>query len=241
MLIFNFHHVEAKFRHSDRKNISMTPEGLRQFIRTLRLTGMNIISLKEALYTSDPTLNSSRCVVITFDDGYVNNFEQALPVLEQERCHATVFVLPGRFSGTNEWDQGHLPEEERDQLMSLEQMKQLAASPYITLGSHGMLHRHFPELTDDELRYELLESHRILSEEFPDAFIPVLAYPWGDHDDRVVKLMEETPYRYAVTVEPRPWETGEQRFRVPRYSAYDRDGNPAVLLAKLLRHNVLFA
>lgn len=241
MLIFNFHHVESKFRHNDRKIISMTPDGLRQFIRTIRLTGMNVLSLKEALNTSDPTLNSSRCVVITFDDGYLNNLEEALPVLEEERCPATVFVLPGRFGGTNEWDQAHLPEADRDQLMSLAQMKQLAASPYITLGSHGMLHRRFTELSEEGLRYEMLESHRILSEEFPEDYLPVLAYPWGDHDDRVVAVMEQTPYRYAVTVEPRPWESGDHRYRVPRYSAYDRDGNPAILLAKLLRHNLLFA
>jgi peptidoglycan/xylan/chitin deacetylase (PgdA/CDA1 family) len=241
MLIFNFHHVEAKFRHPERKNISITPEGLRQFIRTIRLAGMNIVSLKSALETVDPTRNSKRCVVITFDDGYLNNLEEALPVLEEERCPATVFVLPGRFGGTNEWDQAQLYEAERDQLLSLEQMKQLAASPYITLGSHGMLHRRFPELSEDGLRYEMLESHRILSEEFPDDYLPVLAYPWGDHDDRVVAMMTDTPYRYAFTVETRPWESTDHRFRVPRYSAFDRDGNPVILLAKLLRHKLLFA
>jgi len=241
MLIFNFHHVETNFRHPERKIISITPEGLRQFIRTIRLTGMNIISLREALATVDPVRNSQRCVILTFDDGYVNNYEEALPILEQERCPATVFVLPGRFSGTNEWDQGHLPPAERDQLMSLEQMKAFAASPYITLGSHGMMHRHFPELTDTELMTELLDSHHILSREFPDAYLPVLAYPWGDHDDRVVQLVEQTPYQYAVTVEPRPWQANDHHLRVPRYSAYDRDGNPAILLAKLFRHNLLFA
>lgn len=241
MLIFNFHHVESRFRHASRKNISITPIGLSRFIRTLRLVGLNIISMSEALQTSNPTLNSDRCVVLTFDDGYVNNLEQALPVLEKERCPATVFVLPGRFSGTNVWDQGDLPEDERDQLMSFEQMKTLAASPYITLGSHGMLHRRFPELSDAELHYELLESHRILSEQFPEAYLPVMAYPWGDYDERIVDMMAETPYLYGLTVETRPWQASDHRFKVPRYSAYDRDANPAVLLAKLFRHNLLFA
>jgi peptidoglycan/xylan/chitin deacetylase (PgdA/CDA1 family) len=241
MLIFNFHHVEAHFRHASRKMISITPQGLSRFIRTLRLAGMNIISLREAMETTDPTLNSNRCVVLTFDDGYVNNLEQALPVLEKERCPATIFVLPGRFSGTNVWDQSEFPEAERDQLMSLEQMQTLAASPYITLGSHGMLHSHFPELTDEELRDELLESHRILSENFPDDYLPVMAYPWGDYDQRVVDMMAQTPYQYGLTVEPRAWQRGDHRFKVPRYSAYDRDANPAILLAKLLRHKLLFA
>ena len=241
MLIFNFHHVEAHFRHPSRQIISITPKGLSRFIRTIRLLGFNIISLREALSTSSPTANSDRCVVLTFDDGYVNNLEEALPVLEQERCPATVFVLPGRFSGTNVWDQGDLPEPERDQLMSIEQMQTLTDSPYITLGSHGMLHRHFPALNDEELRFELHESHRILSDMFPNAYLPVMAYPWGDYDKRVVDMMAETPYAYGMTVETRPWKASDHRFTVPRFSAFDRDGNPAILLAKLLRHKLLFA
>jgi peptidoglycan/xylan/chitin deacetylase (PgdA/CDA1 family) len=96
-------------------------------------------------------------------------------------------------------------------------------------------------LTDAELRYELHESHRILSEQFGDNYLPVMAYPWGDYDQRVVDMMAETPYRYGMTVEPKPWETGDPQFEVPRYSAYDRDANPAVLLAKLWKHKLLFA
>jgi peptidoglycan/xylan/chitin deacetylase (PgdA/CDA1 family) len=240
VLIFNFHHIEKTFRHPSRKMISMTPEGLRQFIRTLRLAGRKIVSLRDVLQDFSPArLNDNRYVVLTFDDGYVNNLEQALPILEQERCPATIFVLPGRFSGTNEWDQSHLPEAERDQLLSREQMHRLCQSPYITLGSHGLTHVRFPTLSDEDLRIELQESHRILSETFPQSYLPVLAYPWGDYDERVVSMMADTPYQAAFTVETRPCRATDDPYRIPRFSAYERDGNPVVLLAKLFRHNLL--
>jgi peptidoglycan/xylan/chitin deacetylase (PgdA/CDA1 family) len=242
MLIFNFHHVENNILHPERKHITISPQGLSRFIRTLRLMGMSVVSLRDVLESSNPTgPQSNRQVLLTFDDGYVNNLTEALPVLEQEQCPATIFVLPGRFSGTNEWDQGHLPEQERDALMSLEQMKTLAASPYITLGSHGMLHRHMTTLSDEENRFEIHESHRILSEQFPEAYLPVFAYPWGECNDQVVELMQGSPYKYAFTVETAQWKPDIHPFRVPRYSAYYRDGNPAVFLAKLLRHKLLFA
>jgi peptidoglycan/xylan/chitin deacetylase (PgdA/CDA1 family) len=242
MLIFNFHHVEKHIFHPERKHITMSPEGLSRFIRTLRLLGMSIVSMRDVLNSPNPVgLQGNRQVLLTFDDGYVNNLTEALPVLEQEQCPATVFVLPGRFSGTNEWDQGSLPESRRDPLMSLEQMHLLTKSPYVTLGSHGMRHRNMTKLPDDENRYEIHESYRILSAEFGEAFLPVFAYPWGACNSRVVDLMGESPYQYAFTVETAPWHSHAHRFQVPRYSAYYRDGNPAVFLAKLLRHKLLFA
>lgn len=241
MLIFNFHHVEKNIRHPERKHITISPQGLSRFIRTLRLTGMHIVSLREVMERENPTANSAKEVLLTFDDGYVNNLTEALPVLEAEQCPATIFVLPGRFAGTNEWDQGDLPEAERDPLMSVEQMTQLAQSPYITLGSHGMRHRDMTTLNDVELHYEIHESHRILSETFPNAYLPVFAYPWGTYSEPVVEFMKTSPYRYAFTVETAQWQDDAHPHLIPRYSAYYRDGNPIIFLAKLCRHKLLFA
>ncbi len=241
MLVFNFHHVETTIRHPDRKHITITPEGLRQFIRTLRAVGMEIVSMRDVLDMENPGQDSRRQVLITFDDGYVNNFEEAAPVLEAERCPATIFVLPGRFSGTNEWDQGHLPEAERDPLMSLAQMQSLMKSDYITFGSHGMLHRDLTQLADAELDWEIHESYRILSESLGEVFLPVFAYPWGYYSDPVLQAMERSPYRYAFAVKTAQWQADASRFEIPRYSAYYRDGNPVIFLAKLCRHKLLFA
>lgn len=239
MLIFNFHHVEKQVNHVDRKHITISPQGLSRFIRTLRLLGMKTVSMRDVLATGGPADDSSRHVLLTFDDGYVNNLTEALPVLEAERCPATVFVLPGRFGGTNEWDQAHLPEAQRDPLMTLEQMKALTDSAWVTLGSHGMVHRKVSALSDDEIRYELQESYRILQSELGDRFLPVFAYPWGDYSEHAIALLEESPYRFAFTVENGQWRGGLDRFKIPRYSAFYRDGNPAVLLAKLCRHMLM--
>jgi peptidoglycan/xylan/chitin deacetylase (PgdA/CDA1 family) len=241
MIVINFHHVEEHILHASRKQITASPSGLRKIIKCLRRMGYEIVSLNEILAHKGAVPLGAKKALITFDDGYVNNLTEALPILEEERCPATVFVLPGRFGGTNEWDQGDLPVEKRDALMTLEQMHQIARSPYITLGSHGMTHVKMSQVSDDILRFELQESHRILSTTFGDSYLPVLAYPWGDHSDRVVNMMEETPYQYAFTVETAQWVNGVHKFRVPRYSAFYRDGNPVVFLAKMARHHLLMA
>ena len=136
---------------------------------------------------------------------------------------------------------GHLEESQRDRLMSLAQMKILAASPMITLGSHGMRHRDLPTLHEDDMRAEMLDSYRILSEEFGEQFLPVFAYPWGYHGEREIQVLAESPYQYAFAVETRPWRAVDNPYAIPRFSAYYRDGNPLVLAAKLARHKLLFA
>jgi peptidoglycan/xylan/chitin deacetylase (PgdA/CDA1 family) len=240
MLIFNLHHVEDRIRHPSRKHITISPKGFRRFIRTLRLVGFEIVSLRDVLAEPSLLRSRKRLAILTFDDGYVNNYEIAAPILEEERCPATIFALPGRFGGTNEWDQGDFPEEQRDPLMTLGQMQALAKSPFITFGSHGMLHRNFARLEADDLQYELNESYRILSERLGNAFLPVLAYPWGTYSNAVLQAMEATLYRFAFTVETAPWTAETPHFEVPRYSVFFRDGNPVVLLAKLCRHKALF-
>lgn len=241
MLIFNFHHVEKEMKRPERKHISMTPQGLRYFIRTVRLMGMTIVSMRDVLKYGQRVIDSNRNVLLTFDDGYENNYLEALPVLEAEQCPATIFVLPGRYGGTNEWDQGHLEECERDRLMSLAQLKILAACPLITLGSHGMRHRDLPTLDEAEMRAEIMDSYHILSEEFGNAFAPVFAYPWGYHGEREVKALLDSPYKYSFTVETRPWQSQDNPHQIPRFSAYYRDGNPMIFLAKLARHKLIFA
>lgn len=241
MLIFNFHHVEARITHPERKHISISPQGLSRLIRTLRLLGFRIVSIAEALAMSPQQLNDHAKVLLTFDDGYENNLLQALPVLEAEQCPATVFVLPGRYGGTNEWDQGHLPESQRDRLMTARQMHQLVDSSLVTLGSHGLSHRDMTQLSDSDLQVELMRSYTALQAEFGQHFAPVFAYPWGTYSQREVEALIQTPYQAAFTVETRPWQATDHRFRVPRFSAFYRDGNPLVFLAKLARHQVLLA
>ncbi len=240
MIIFNFHHIEPTPLSSDRKMITMSPSGFKRFIQMLRSLNFDIISIQEVLEAGGPQNISGNSVIITFDDGFENNFRYAAPILEEEKCPATFFILPGKLDGTNDWDHAHRSISERDKLMSLAQMKVLANSQYLTFGSHGMYHRHLPQLSEPELFREIRHSYTILSKELGKSFLPVFAYPWGEYSDKVVAMLERSPYQYAFTTDKQPWVSNENPYTIPRYSAYSRDGNPLILLGKLCRHQILF-
>lgn len=242
MHIFNFHNIEPKpFSHSERQAITITPEGMLRFIRMVRLLGMEIVSLKDVLETGlhrEHASRHARKLIITFDDGCENFYTYGFPVFEKEQCPVTMFVLANKFSGSNDWDQGHLPIPQRDRLMSLDQIKTLTKSKYVTIGSHGLNHCKFAELPPDILHEEIHESYKILYGHLGKDFLPVMAYPWGNYNDTVCQAMENSPYEYAVTTDKGQWSNYSRAYQIPRYTAYYRDGDPVLLLTKFLRYKI---
>src|SRR5258708_32656481 len=98
----------------------------------------------------DDTLSGARerLVAITFDDGYRDNLTVALPLLEKFGLPMTLFVTAG-FVGS----EGYLAKEE---------LREISRHPLITIGAHGLWHRHFTQLSATEARTELVESRRVL-------------------------------------------------------------------------------
>ncbi len=238
MHIFNFHHVEPKPAQKSRANITISPSGLRQIIHVLRSLGFRIVSLSDVLQEGVDAF-PPRTAVFTFDDGYENFYRHGLPVLREEQCPATVFVLAQRFAGTNVWDQAHLPADERDKLMSEEQLHDMGQGGLIHIGSHGLLHRKLATVATADLIDELEQSYDILSETFRESFLPVFAYPWGDHSEAVLAQMDQSRYQFALTTQTGPWEPDSPRYKVLRYSIYDRDRYLPIFIAKLWRHGIL--
>lgn len=239
MLLFNFHYVEPVAARRERRHITITPDGLAAFIRTLRLLGFRFVSIHEVLAAASAEALGPKSVLMTFDDGYENLARHALPVLESLACPALLFVLGGKAGQANDWDQGHVPDSQRDRLMTFEQMRVLGQSPMITYGSHGLMHRSLPTLDPHTMDAEITGSYACLSAELGDAFVPVFAYPWGDTSPEVLARMADSPYSLAFTTEKRRWTSAESPYAIPRYSIYFRDGNPLVLTAKLARHGLL--
>ena len=158
---------------------------------------------------------SERRIAITFDDGYRDNLTVALPLLEKYELPMTLFVAAG-FSGENGF-------------LSAGELKTLAAHPLVTIGSHGLSHRHFPEMTEDEARFELLESKRRL-EQITGRAVDFLAWPYGNCNGALEQMSAQCGYRAAWSVW-NGWNTPHSRWRVP----LGRGDNLARFIVKVSR------
>ena len=148
---------------------------------------MDQISLLKENYLVVPLFELVKCltssiqhrynlVSITFDDGYVNFAELALPILEKLRCHATIFVPTGKIGHYNDWDE-YRSEFHKMPIMSYEQLRQLPKE-LVEIGSHGISHIPLNRLTSDEVDREIVGS-RLEIEQMVGKPVSFFAFPFG--------------------------------------------------------------
>jgi len=138
-------------------------------------------------------------IVITFDDGYRDNYTQAFPVLKKFGFHATIFVATD-FVGTKlvyESDVKRGVKWLREHFSWLE-IEEMSESGLITFGSHTLADIHLTRVTAEEAERQLLTSKEILEDRLGDN-IKLFSYPHGAFDTDVKQLVESCGYDCAST------------------------------------------
>jgi peptidoglycan/xylan/chitin deacetylase (PgdA/CDA1 family) len=148
-------------------------------------------------------------VLITFDDGYANNFELAAPILKEFGFPATLYVVVQTVGWDNKW---HDPASEtRIPMVSWTQLKDMRAAGW-EIGSHTMSHSNLQKIELKNVAIELEKSRSVLAEflgETPDSF----AYPYGSGADveAIRNKAKDAGYRTSVSVHPGKWTLDEFR------------------------------
>jgi peptidoglycan/xylan/chitin deacetylase (PgdA/CDA1 family) len=171
-----------------------------------------------------------RLLHVTFDDAF-RSVQNAVPILERLQLPATVFACAG-LAGSGQ--PLRVPELQRveqvDELATLDwdSLRAVAHGGLIEIGSHTVSHAHLTRLADDDLRDELRESRAAIERELgrPCGF---LAYPYGEHDQRVREAVRSAGYLAAFAA---PGSSiGFDFFQVPR-TAFWRNDSRARCAAK---------
>jgi peptidoglycan/xylan/chitin deacetylase (PgdA/CDA1 family) len=151
-----------------------------------------------------------RPVVLTFDDGYADLHEQALPLLAEHGFPATVFVTTGWLRDAGP-DAAGRP---LDRMLSWSQLAELAAAG-IEIGAHSHSHPQLDQLPEPAVRAELQRSRGLLQDRL-SLEVPSLAYPFGYSSRRVREVAHEVGYRQAAAVANAAATAAGDPFAVPR-------------------------
>ncbi|MGW7263009.1 polysaccharide deacetylase family protein [Streptomyces sp. NPDC054842] len=205
----------------DPYRITVTPGRLDRQLGLLRRRGLRGVSMAD-LIAARARGEGRGLVGLTFDDGYADFVEHALPVLRRHDCGATLFVLPGRLDGDNAWD----PLGPRKPLLGKQGIRVAAATEGIEIGSHGLTHVDLTAADDAVLRAEVAESRALLAELIGTG-VDGFCYPYGTVDQRVVDAVRAAGYRYACAIDPGPL-TGP--FALPRVHVGQNDTAVRLLL-----------
>ena len=187
--ILMYHSIAA---NSD-DHYSVPVHAFRQQISWLSEHGFEVVPLSTLVRSIQTRSNGNlrKKVVITFDDGYKDFLDNALPILLAHGAPATVFLVTDLLGGRPAWNESGAHER----LMSEDEVRCIKAQG-ICLGSHTATHVNLPLLNHEELHRQLRDSRdrlTLLGESFY-----AFAYPWGQWSSQVVEAVKTTGYECAV-------------------------------------------
>ncbi len=173
-----------------------------EFEKQMRFLSENytVISLREAVDRIGGNAVAGNEVVVTFDDGYRDNYIYACGYLEKYRVPATIFLTAG-YVGTEKilpHDRNDDPEHNR--ILRWEDIKKMEGS-LISFGAHSYTHCHLSSLPREMLEEEIGLSYKILKERLQQEEFP-FSYPYGtglDFNAEVRELVKKTGYFCACS------------------------------------------
>ena len=204
--VLNYHQVEPK----DGNPLTLWPEQFEAQMEYLAAEGYTTITIDEMMDAlENGTSLPEKSVIITFDDGYADNYEYVYPILKKYGFKATIFLI---YDFTNTYPN----------YLTWEQIAEMKDSGLIHFESHTMTHANLAELTSvDELRHEIADSHDLLSEKL-GYDMHYIAYPGGRVNEEIERITSAAGYRGGFTVHyglSTPAEGRYQMDRIPIFGA----------------------
>jgi peptidoglycan/xylan/chitin deacetylase (PgdA/CDA1 family) len=170
-----------------RTRLSVPPRQFAAQLAYLQRAGYTTITLDDlvAALRGESSL-PKQPVILTFDDGYEDFYTNAYPLLQQYKAQATIYIITEKIDTA-----GYL---------SLEQLRELAASPLITIGAHTRTHPMLTALQPSQ-SWEELEGSKSDLENVLGISVHHLAYPSGNYNALILQQVREIGFVTAVTTQ----------------------------------------
>ncbi len=204
--------------------LALPPEIFERQLAQLKRRGYRSGGVEDLKLLARGERPSRPTVFLTFDDGFRDNAEVALPLALAYGFRPIVFVLPRHLEEGSgfEW-----PEVAETRAAEPELMRSLTWAQVDEMigqgaefGSHTLSHRHLPELDDEQLAYELAESRALIERRL--GACETVAYPFGEWDERVAAAARAAGYEFAFSLPQGPQrEVGPHC--IPRVNVDRRD------------------
>ena len=157
-----------------------------------------------------------RVAVITFDDGFADNYEAVLTLLDRQ-LRSTLYIITGEIGSPHR--------------LTRSQVAELAWMPSVELGAHTVRHHYLDELDDCGIGDEIGSSKRAL-EDVVQRPVRSFAYPHGAYDRRVRQAVIDAGYQSAVGVKNALSHLEDDPYAIARWTV--TADTPATRIAEVL-------
>lgn len=182
--ILYYHSVLPDAEVDTPNEVTISPEKLREELMLVKELGYTTLTMSEfTAYINDNKPIPEKSILITFDDGYTDNYAHAFPILKELNMKATIFMIASQV------DSGYY--------MSAAQLREM--SDYgIDIESHTDNHVYLDTLSYDQQLKELKDSKEKL-EKILGKEVTSIAYPYGNYNEDTKKATIAAGYTFGFT------------------------------------------
>ncbi|MDF2521748.1 MAG: hypothetical protein K0R84_2376 [Clostridia bacterium] len=225
--VLMYHHISEDKTKWD--SVTISPEKFREEMLYLKAVGYNTIHFKDYIdYVEQGKSLPDNPIIVTFDDGYLSNYQYAYPVLKQYDMKASIFII-GWSVGRKLHKDSVTPITEH---FTWEQAKEMQQSGLIELQSHTYdLHNPSDEvnygLGVSKLEKESVEQYKSRLETDAEKIeqlisqniggeVYAISYPYGSYNEYSESILKERGYRFTVTTQDGISDFGSSTYTVKR-------------------------
>ncbi len=205
-----YHHISPVGR-----GLTISPEIFEDHLRILDKKGWKTLSGEEFLFFLQCDKIPKKCVLISFDDGFADNYFYAYPILKKYNMKALLFVATSFIEEIDRERYNFIPlphkeawplafTERRSEVMcTWDKLKEMETSRVFDIQSHGHTHRISQYIKEDkyqEIREDLIISKKILEEKLSKV-VSHLAWPKGSYNQRGIIIATEVGFKALYTTE----------------------------------------
>lgn len=159
----------------------------------------------------------NKWIMLTFDDGYKDNYENAFPILKKYGFKSTIYILDG--IDYNKWDVDN-PSNPEKVFSLMEREELLEMQEYgIEFGGHTTSHPRLAELPIEKAKIEILNSKNKIESIIGKELLS-FAYPYGSLNEDVKEIPKEAGYKFAVATDSGDISFSQDLFEIRRIGIF---------------------
>ncbi len=203
-VILGYHGVARSPLRQDLSLLQVSPARFQRQVELLLESGFQFVTVARLAQLAAGREPPPGYAAISFDDGLRNNRTVALPILQQYRIPATVYVTIDYIDKTNPW----IGPGGDNRMLSEDEIRELAAADW-ELGAHTMTHPDLSTLDYDASRREIEDSRIALENIIDGVRVETFAYPFGRYTQETVAATRDSGFVAAVTTGSGIWSPYE--------------------------------
>lgn len=160
-----------------------------------------------------------KTVMITFDDGFANNYDGAYLPLLRRNMKATWFITSGCIGSYSTW----LDHNNNEKMLTADQLREMSFRE-MEIGSHTLSHPDLTTLAAPEIEKEIRQS-KIQIEDIIQKPVRSFASPYGRYNHTTIDCIKDSGYLFACSVRPGWYSTTASDYELPRITIFAGDSS----------------